>query len=252
MPEFLHDENLELRYHPFPIGQLQGAMDEELYEQMLDAWPAREIFEYKPHNGHKYTLGGTCHGEQYKAFVRDTPIWSRFDAWIKSDAFIDTVMARLRTCHIDLGYRPGITWRKQTIKNLKALVRGRPSNRGARLAATWEFQMIPAHGGYLLPHTDAPSKIVTLTQSVVRHGEWRQEWGGGIDIGFAKDVRFAYNQLNAQAGFDDLDWIDTFHFVPNSVVLFVKTYNSWHAVRPLRGPDDGTMRRNLVINICQR
>lgn len=252
MPEFLHDENLELRYQPFPIGQVIPAVDPSAYDEMLDCWPPLETFEYRPDNGHKYTLSQTCHGDRYRAFVRSNPIWKRFDDWISSDTFVDTVMGRLRAHHIDLGYRPGITWRKQTIKNLKSLVRGRASNRGARLVGSWEFQMIPAHGGYLLPHTDAPSKIVTLTLSMVRPGEWDTRWGGGIDIGYAKDERFAYNQLNTQADFDDLDWIDTFEFVPNSVVVFVKTYNSWHCVRPIQGPDDGTMRRNLVINICQR
>jgi hypothetical protein len=252
MPEFLHDENLELRYHPFPIGQIQSAVDEKLYDEMIAAWPALDLFEYKPELGHKYALSQKCHGKEYKAFVRGTPVWARFDQWIRSDAFVETLIGRLQSNHIDLGYRPGISWRRQTIKNMNAIVRGRPSNRGARLAASWEFQMMPASGGFLLPHTDAPSKIVTMTLSMLRPGEWDTSWGGGIDIGVAKDDRFAYNQLNAQADFGDLEWVDTFPFVRNTAVVFVKTYNSWHGVRPLHGPDDGTMRRNLVINICQR
>lgn len=249
MATFYRAENLALRYRPFPIGRMEPAVDDDAYAEMLAAWPALELFEHQPANGHKYTLGRTCHGPQYRRFVRETPIWSRFDAWIHSDDFVTTVMESLAERHVDLGHRPR-TRAQRALKNLKALARGRPPNRGAKLETAWEFQMIPADGGYLIPHTDAPSKIVTMTLSICAPGEWDTSWGGGIDIGAAREDRHAFNQLNRQADFDELEWVDTFEFTPNSGVVFVKTFNSWHAVRPIRGPE-GVMRRNLVINIRQ-
>lgn len=249
MPTFFREENLEFRYEPFPIGQISPVIDDNAYEEMLTHWPSINFFEHKPNLGNKWTLGQTCHGKQYLEFVRSTPIWTRFDRWIKSPDFIDTIMGSLKNHHIDLGYRPGITRRKQTLKNIKALVRGRPSNRGMRLRAIWEFQMISADGGYLLPHTDAPSKIVTLTLSMTRAGEWDPAYGGGLEINKPKSVEFAYNQLNTQARFEDMNVLDTFEFLPNTGIVFIKTFNSWHSVRSIRGPDDGTMRGNLVVNV---
>jgi hypothetical protein len=32
-----------------------------------------------------------------------------------------------------------------------------------------------------------------------------------------------------------MDVIDTFEFTPNQAVMFVKTFNSWHSVRPMTG-----------------
>jgi hypothetical protein len=219
VPTFFHDENLKIRYEPFPIGQMAPAVD---------------------------------NGKNYRNFVRTTPIWSRFDRWIRSPEFIDAIMGSLNDRHLDLGYRPGISRGKQTLKNVKAMLRGRPSNRGVRLAGSWEFQMIPANGGYLLPHTDAPSKIVTMTLSMVREGEWDTAYGGGLDLNRPKSEALAFNQLNVQADFKDMDVMDTFEFLPNTGVVFIKTFNSWHSVRPIQGPEDGPMRRNLVINIMAR
>ena len=252
MPTFFRDENLEIRYEPFPIGQMAPAVDEAVYEEMLDAWPDLDLFEHKPNLGHKWTLSQSCNGKNYRNFVRTTPIWSRFDRWIKSREFIDVIMGSLNDRHLDLGYRPGISRRKQTLKNLKAMLRGRPSNRGVRLAGSWEFQMIPANGGYLLPHTDAPSKIVTMTLSMVREGEWDTAHGGGLDLNHPKSEALAFNQLNVQADFKDMDVLDTFEYLPNTGIVFIKTFNSWHSVRPIQGPENGPMRRNLVINIMAR
>lgn len=252
MHPLFHSENVEFRYRPFPIGSLTPVVDDAIYEEMLSNWPALELFQHMPKLGNKYTLGDAYHRKEFRRFIRETPIWSRFDEWISSQEFIETLMKCLVEHHIDVGFRSGTTWRKQTVKNIKAMLRGRSSNRGVRLKGTWEFQMIPAHGGYLLPHTDAPNKIVAMTLSMISPGEWDESWGGGIDIGVAKEDRRVYNQLNVQADFDEIDWVDGIAFRPNTGVLFVKTYDSWHAVRPIQGPDDGTMRRNLVINIRAR
>lgn len=252
MSAFFCAENLKIRYEPFPIGQMAPVVEDGVYEELLDDWPDLELFEYKAHQGHKWTLAETCNGANYRKFVKETPVWTRFDRWIKSPDFIDAIMGSLLERHIDLGYRPGISRTRQMVKNLKAMVRGRPANRGIRLAASWEFQMISADGGHLLPHTDAPSKIVTMTLSMVRKGEWDISTGGGIDINRPIHESLAFNQLNDQARFEDMETIDTLEFLPNSGVVFIKTFNSWHSVRPIQGPKDGLMRRNIIVNVMAR
>ena len=46
-----------------------------------------------------------------------------------------------------------------------------------------------------------------------------------------------------------MDVIDTFEFTPNQGVIFVKTFNSWHSVRPMTGKGSKLMRKTLTINI---
>jgi len=109
--------------------------------------------------------------------------------------------------------------------------------------------MIPTDGGYLLPHTDAPSKIVTMTLSMAREGEWETAYGGGLDINRPRRDDLAFNQLNTQAEFKDMEVLETFEFLPNTGVVFVKTFNSLHCVRPMTGKGSTAMRRTLTINI---
>ncbi len=49
-----------------------------------------------------------------------------------------------------------------------------------------------------------------------------------------------------------MELIDSFEFQPNQAVIFVKTFNSWHSVRPMTASDPSLMRRTLVINIETR
>ncbi len=112
--------------------------------------------------------------------------------------------------------------------------------------------MLPADGGHILPHTDSPSKIVTLIVSMLHEEEWNSAFGGGTDVNRPKDVHLSFNQLNDQANFEEMTVLDTFEFTPNQAVIFVKTFNSWHSVRPMTGKGSGAMRKTLTINIEPR
>lgn len=249
MSTFFNAENLKLRYEPFPIGQMMPMVDPAVYAEMVANWPKKGLFEFMPRLGNKYALSRNCNPARFAEVIRETPIWSRFDAWIRSPAFIAEVMQTLQAHHIDLGYREGVSIARQTWKNVLATLRGRSSHRGARFTGSWEFQMMPAMGGHILPHTDTPSKVVTMTLAIVGEKEWAPSIGGGIDVNRPKDPRLSYNQLNRQASFEEMDVLDTLEFRPNSGVIFIKTFNSWHSVQPMNSSDPELMRRNIIINI---
>jgi hypothetical protein len=109
--------------------------------------------------------------------------------------------------------------------------------------------MLPADGGHILPHTDSPNKVVTLIISMVDEGEWDPAFGGGTDVNRHKDSKHNFNWTNAQGRFEDMEVIDTYEFSPNQAVMFIKTFNSWHSVRPMTGKGSAAMRRTLTINI---
>ena len=107
--------------------------------------------------------------------------------------------------------------------------------------------MLPADGGHVLPHTDSPGKIITIVVSMARPGEWDPSFGGGTDINRARDAKLKFNYVNRQAGFEDMEVLHTFEFRPNQAVVFIKTYNSWHSVRPMTVKGSPLMRRTLTI-----
>ena len=51
------------------------------------------------------------------------------------------------------------------------------------------------------------------------------------------------------APFEDIEVFDTLEFSPNQVLMFIKTFNLWHSVKPMLGKGTDAMRRTLAINI---
>jgi hypothetical protein len=251
---FLYD-NLQLRYEPFPIGLVRPILDDVIYRDLVNHYPDIELFESHAaygKAGNKYALTEKLNPKKYYQFIQSSPQWNEFHQWVTSDAFISETFSALKEKDIDLGYE--FTDRAHQLKRrLKDLAHGRLCPRQRALEARFEFSALPANGGMVVPHTDARRKLVTIVVSMMKDGEWKQEYGGGLDINKPKDPRLNFNLTNRHADFDEMEVIDTFEFLPNQAVLFIKTFNSWHSVRPMQGPDSSmALRKTLTINIQQR
>ncbi|POF28632.1 2OG-Fe(II) oxygenase [Roseibium marinum] len=242
-------ENAQFDYEPYPVCYVKDVLDADAYRALVEAYPAKELFEYKPNLGHKYSLSELNNPENYDKFLSQTPVWKSFYDHVKSPGFVENVLSMLAANNIDLGLR-----------RLRVLS-GRASHRASfmsrvrrqtELHARFEFSMMPADGGQIVPHTDAPNKLVTLVLSMMEPDEWNNDWGGGTSVCLPKDRTKIFNHLNKAMRFDEVDTLKTFPFEPNQCVLFVKTYNSWHHVAPITGPETGPMRKTLTINIMSR
>lgn len=248
---FFKYDHLKFRYEPFPIGMAKPLMDESTYQEFLNHFPPLEFFEdYKKigRPGNKYTLSEKENPPVYNDFIRSDPLWREFHRWIKSDEFVYEIMNTLRQHDIDLGYRY-VPHAQRLLNLIKGIARGRLSPDAARLGARFEFSALPADGGHLNPHTDAPTKIVTLVVSMMREGEWNPAFGGGTDVNRPKDDGYRFNQMNRLARFEDMEIVHTYEYTPNQAVIFVKTYNSWHSVRPMTGSGSSVLRKTLTVNI---
>lgn len=217
-------DQLRIRYEPFPIGFCEDFLDADFYGKLLSTWPAHELFQYKPTLGNKYSLSEVNHPRQYQDFIAASPNWKMFHRLIKAPAFIEYVLDTLCDHNIDLGYPAEM------------------------LSARFEFSMLAGNGGHIRPHTDAPNKLVTLVLCMVGEGEWSPAYGGGTAVLKPKDPARTYNHLNIQMGFEEMNCLEAFPFVPNACVVFVKTFNSYHAVYPIQGVER-IPRRSLTINI---
>jgi hypothetical protein len=82
--------------------------------------------------------------------------------------------------------------------------------------------------------------------------EWDYSWGGTTDVVWPKDRRYVYNQNNTYFNFDQVDTLKKMDFNPNQAVIFIKTWNSWHAVSPLQATAPGKLRKTLTVNIEQK
>lgn len=242
-------DHLQLRYEPFPIGLAKPVLDPAAYETLVADYPPLELFQYMPKVGKKYSLSEKNNPDKYKAWIAEHPKWREFHDWVKSREFIAGVLAALKDRGVDLGLKPSVGFGKRLRKLAMNLARGELSAGDPGLTARFEFSMLPADGGSVIPHTDSPGKVITLVVSMMKHGEWDPAFGGGTAINRPRDPRLYYNELNRQAGFDEMETLETFPFEPNQAVIFVKTFNSWHSVLPMQGGGSPTMRKTLTINI---
>lgn len=248
MKPFFRYDHLRFRYQPFPIGLSRPLMDDATYRTLIDAWPPLDRFATLSKVGEKYSLSEKFGADSYRDLVRIHPVWHELHTWIKSDDFVREVFAALADHHIDLGFDVDASPSRLLLRRLVDAWNGGSRTGSLRLRSRFELSMLPAKGGHVIPHTDGVHKIVTLVVSILEEGEWDPAWGGGTDVNVPKDVRLTFNRRNEQLAFDQVDVLDTFPFEPNQAVVFVKTFNSLHSVRPMTGPAE-RMRRTLTINI---
>jgi hypothetical protein len=244
----LNFDLLDMRYQPYPIGAIRPALADDVYAECLSAFPDAELFEYIGDVGHKFSLSEKYAAKNYKRLIKREPIWQALHSWVKSRDFLESTFAALRQRGLDLGYEvPSASRRLQ--RRIKNLRRGR-GRRYERYSARFEFSMLPAAGGSVIPHTDNPEKVVTIVIAMVGEDEWSTDYGGGTDVLRPYDEKLSFERLNKRrpAG-KEFEILHTFPFLPNQAVVFTKTFNSWHGVRPMTGPGGPLMRRSLTINI---
>jgi len=243
--------NVNFVYEPYPIGVARGVIEPSLYQELVASFPPAELFNFMAFHGNKYSLSEINNPDAYHRYVRSHLPWQEFYKWIKREEFPNEILAMLceHNIDLDLGIFPGngaATARRTLVDKLR--LRRSPIN-SPTLSARFEFSMLPADGGFIKPHTDSPQKIITLVIGILREGEWDPSFGGGTEVLRPRDTTNNFNFKNRYLEFDDVETLRTFEYSPNNCVIFIKTFNSLHAVRPMKAQGHSLMRKTLTINI---
>lgn len=238
-------KNAQFEYEPYPICYIPSFLHAADYKNLSESYPSLEVFKYKPTLGNKYSLAEKNNRQFYYDFLQANPDWREFYNIIKTKEFIKEALAFVRDHHIDLNIKR--FWYTGRMAKTRRGPIARIANKYV-LRSRFEFSIMSANGGNILPHTDHPRKLITLVLSFMKPGEWNPAWGGGTDVLKPKDRSRTYNNVNFQLPFDQVDVVKTFPFEPNQCVLFIKTYNSWHSVQPMTGPAEA-LRKTVTINI---
>ena len=128
------------------------------------------------------------------------------------------MLAALRDRHVDLGYDKYRERQSYLRRTLRELRRGRLNFSTPGLTTRFEFSALPADGGFLPPHTDAPSKIVTLVFAMAGEDEnWDPAWGGALDVNEPREDRWEFNYHNRLADYADMEVVRSFPVSPQSV-----------------------------------
>ena len=246
----LRFENLQLDYEPYPIGVARPVFGEQDYAEMVASFPAFEQLEARDHIGKQYLLSDTVRASVYRKIVSATPVWHRFYDYIKSEEFLVEVLGSLRNQGVDLELSPRAVSNWKRIKlATRTLFSQRPPKHVPTLSSRFYFAVMPTEGGNIRPHTDHAAKVITLVLPMVGPEGWDDSVGGGTSVVWPKDKKRVYNQRNVSCDFDDFETLRTYPFGANQALVFIKTFNSWHAVWPMTGHDPGALRRTVIVNV---
>lgn len=241
---------MKMRYEPYPLAVLRPALDKVLYKQLVDAYPASSLFARMPKYDYKLTLSEKFNPENYHRFIEQTPVWKKFHGWLKSEEFIRQTVEFLTRNDIDLELDRAFESPSIRLgRALGELAKGRLPSRPLSLRTRFEFSVLKADGGEVAPHTDTPKKIITLVMTMIDEDEWKQEFGGGLDVNRPTDSAYAYNWNNRMVPWDKIEVIDTIPFVSNQCTVFVKTFNSLHSVRKMTQSGSEALRKTITIVI---
>ncbi len=241
-----HYSNAQFDYKPYPICYIPDFMDRAQYDQLAASYPDYSLFAFKTKLGGKYSLAEQNNRDFYFDFLSKNPAWKEFYDFVKSEKFAREAFDFLRQHHVDLGIKQKIWWTTNGNKPWRNAL-ARLLNRKVMMSK-FEFSMMPGNGGHILPHTDSANKLVTLVLTFIQDGEWKHEWGGGTEVIAPKDETKTYNHVNKVYPREEMDLVKIFPFNPNQCLLFVKTYNSWHSVSAMTGPETA-LRKTVTINI---
>jgi hypothetical protein len=245
-------------YEPFPVGIISPVIEPDLYVKLVESFPDVSLFKLMPYLGNKksvkYSLAEKNNTQQYYDFLSATPIWKGFYDWVKSGDFLYRTLEMLSANNIELGYyNPAQAAESKTlVERIRKTFLIRRHGHTLPLSARFEFSTLPADGGQLQPHTDSPGKVITLVISMLQPGEWNQAWGGSTDMLRPKRTELNFNWVNRYLEYDDCETIASYAFQPNQALIFIKTFNSWHCVKPMTGVGTKGLRRTLTINIETR
>ena len=238
---------LAFTYDPFPIGLARSIFSEDKYLRLCRTFPSKEFFISQPVLGNRMGFSPQTNRSGFRYFLKQNQEWRDFYRWVKG-AFERDLLTELARHEIDLGYvTTRVNGRERALNYLRNVKRGRFLS--PRLSTELIFSMLPADGGFPLPHTDSTRKVCNVVLSMIGPEGWDPEVGGGTDINWPKDRRLSFNRNNRRLPFDQVDVLDTIPFRANQAVVVIKTYNSWHSVAPLSGKDSSIIRKTVNINL---
>ena len=245
-------DNIGFDYDPFPIGIATPVVEAGLYQEMVAQFPPLDMMRDTEKHGDKRSLSRKNNRKAYEDHIANIAVWRDFHRYIRSPDFILSTLEMLRSHRLDLGLDGrNLALAPRLGACLKQLLHGNLPSAPPGLSARFEFSALPAAGGAVIPHTDTINKIITFVISILEEGTWDSAIGGGTEVMRPRDPNDNFNQTNRQLGFDEVETLKTFEYRPNQAVVFIKTFNSLHGVRPMTGKATDPWRKTLTVNIMR-
>lgn len=197
--------------HPYPWTSLENSLTPEGYEALRQSLP--DTSQAEKQIGKKRGHGQAPHDRfllHYRPGVSLPLAWQEFLAELQAPVYLD-FLRRVLGPH---SFIPTFEW-----------------------YYAWK-------GCAVSPHCDATRKLATHIFYFNTEQDWKAVWGGQILI-LDGERRF---KAHSAPSFDDLKIAAALEPRGNGSLLFQRTPDSWHGVRPLQCPE-GQLRKLFIVTI---
>jgi hypothetical protein len=260
--ENLNDDRMSVSIRdPFFIFEFHDLFDRETYESIDAQFPRKSEFPATWANrGGKYHMNTKM--PEYVELAKKAPVWPKLYNCFADPQVMDRLFALVHSVPSERPVGETKPWRIDTRPQPSGIAR-KPLAQLRRLQSSmggytpvrlvFEFSYLES-GCYIPPHTDVPSKLVSLMIYLPDNGV-EYPAGSGTEFyrgrnGAAAESAWKSAMLEDEPMREFLEKHEVFYtsdFTPNKLVGFIKSSYSWHGVRPLKLPPNAA-RRSVNIN----
>lgn len=196
---------------PYPWLNPAGMLTEDGYRRLVETLPPVEMF--KPVFGKSRKHGQQSHDRyalEWHEGLEVSPEWRAFIDELRGPLYREFLARMIGHQAFDLRFH-------------------------------WHYT---PNGCSVSPHCDAVWKLGSHIFYLNTAEDWRPEWGGETQV---LDDRGRFSPRSAPA-FEEFDRALTSESIGNRSLLFIRSGNSWHGVRPIDCPD-GALRKVFIVVI---
>lgn len=224
-------ETTPIEVDPFPYAVIDGIFPSDYYLEMLRRFPAPKLLKPLSETGR---TSGDAYRERMVLLFDDISLkslpesdrcfWSGLAAWLYSEQFISAVLRRF------------LPWCEERLRQAK--------NSAGSVAVRSDAMLVSDRTRYAIgPHTDAPHRLISFLFYLPSD---TKDEDLGTSIYRAKDPSFVCRG-GPHYPFEAFNRTGTVPFIPNRLMMFVRTGRSFHGVEPINR--EGVDRRLLINNI---
>ncbi len=233
-----------VHHRPICFFYIDDYLPSDLYRSLYTNYPRDVGYSYDKYG--KMGFRSSEEPDAVRRFCASNPAWQALIEFFSSDEFLDDVRQSFAP---DLVEARGLAGRRRWINcNTRDAPRSWLKYQLQEpIRTTFQFSLLPKDAA-IVPHTDAPRKMVSLLL-YFRDPDWKDSFGGNTEYYVPRDPRRARHwKQTARIPFEEFKPIGETAYVGNRLTGFVRSRVSWHGVRPISCPE-GMARKALLINI---
>ena len=233
----LNLSNHSFDYDPYPTAHFNKIFSDHFYKSLCEEYPdisELKIVEDKKYNINKFNKFYLTNDHiDFNNLLKKKKNFFNLYKFLYSKEFFLKISEILLENNIDL---------KLNFENKKFIFKKKNYN------LFFEFSSIPCNGGFILPHTDSPKKIITFVVPIIKDSEKEIEnfKKVGTSILSVTNPKNSYNFYNRTMKLEETIEKKYINFSQNKMLMFIKTHNSLHSVGPVQPLNNDIKFRNSI------